>query len=370
MIDTDRQVIPESQVNTERQFIGQEMTPETLVENTNRELTISLEEESGKLLDFEKAKEHFRGLEFTFGKDQGFSFEQATNLLFNSQQKWGFLNSLQREGKISSPAEYRQMMQSTPISEQAILAVKALLKQGKKVMPIFDLGNLALAEAYQCLLKRSGITCVESQELESVIGKLRYFDKKQFFHFLTHSQPRYLQSTSNQKKVYQEIIEVLEYEKELFQHYYKNCQDVSEVAPRWYFVEDEMEVRNEHESAIALFEDAVYCNKKIVPPAVDFVRLRMQLDTYLQLLLGKTEFEQLNETEYRKLLGAIPHSNFARELFPDYQKSFFYPQYFVADSLVPPTTLAFGFNQRTQLNLKTINFGSNFSGYGCRYIVE
>ena len=254
--------------------------------------------------------------------DKRVSFAEAVKLLegkldleaartdaVKSHGRWGVVDALVKAGVIKDASEYAALFDKATISEADLGKVGGMLERGKKVLPIFDSGEMTPDELFAVLFIESGVPHYTDTYGFKNLAELRRID------------PKDIPDLANLAgKSYDEQLAA-------FKAAYKEADPMEPTGARVLFTPDEREVTRTDTSATEDMQAFAKGEMSFLDPNADFLRYRAQMDAGLREIDGRGNFDGMTDEAYRAFLDKSFADKTIDKYMPDRKKITRYPNY-------------------------------------------
>lgn len=236
--------------------------------------------------------------------------EAARTYAVKSHGRWGLVDALVKAGAIKEPEEYGALFDKATVSEADIKRVRKIVERGKKVLPIFDAGEMTLDELFEVLFIKGGVPHYTNSYGFRNMAKIRRID------------PKDIPDLANLVgKPYEEQLDA-------FKAAYKEANPMEPTGARILFTPDKLVTTRTGTSATQDIQAFVKGGVSFLDPGADFLRYRAQMDAGLRKIAGRRgNFDGMDEKAYRAFLDKAFVDKTIDKYMPDRKKITRYPNY-------------------------------------------
>lgn len=216
------------------------------------------------------------------------------------EEKSSILESIKRleQYRVQNIEDYKNLFYTTTFRESELQAVLKNVEAGHKVLPIFDIGQMALDELFDALIVFGGVPC-DKENLYKKLATVRRIE------------PSHIANLENLHK------KSIDEQHDAFAAAYKAAKPLRAHGPRIVFTTDEQRITHTNTSSVKDMQAAANGTITILDPFADLYRLRIQIDNGLRKVSyrRRKKLDEMDTKEYRELLiGAFVNIRFKKRM--------------------------------------------------------
>lgn len=265
----------------------------------------NVEFEPDKRISFTEAVKYLEGK---------LDLEAALTDAVKSHNRWGLVDALVQAGAIKDASEYGALFDKVTVNEADLRKVSEMLECGKKVLPIFDAGEMTPAELFAILFTDGGVPyCTRSSySCFKNLVKLRRIDPKDIPDLANLAEKPHFKQVAAFKAAYKEV----------------DPLEPTGVA-RILFTPDKRNGTSTVRTATQDMQAYAKGEMKFLDPNADFYRYRAQMDAGLRKIAEKrgNNFDDMDNAAYRIFLDKAFADKTIDRYMPDRNTFTGYPNY-------------------------------------------
>lgn len=236
--------------------------------------------------------------------------EAARTDAVKSHSRWGLVDALVKAGVIKDAAEYGKLFDKATVNEADLPKVREMIERGKKVLPIFDAGEMTPDELFAVLFTEGGVPHYTDSYGFKNLAIMRKIDPKDI--------PDLANLAGKSYKV----------QAAAFMAAYKEADSLEPTGARVTFTPDKREVSRTGTSATQDMQAFEKGEMTFIDPNADMIRFRTQMDAGLRKIAGgRGNLDGMDNATYRAFLDKAFAEGTIDEYMPDREKVTRYPNY-------------------------------------------